>query len=369
MTDPTLLSQTAAALADRWAPGTLTVTLTPSPDPSSAATGAAGDPVERARLTLMLDGHRVAFEPLVHPLLTPAAAVRLAASLTDDERRRSLIVTGFVRPAVADLLRRAGLAYVDSAGNAHIEHPPLFVHVEGRTRPDGHTAAATAPPTARAFRGDGLKVVFALLVCPELADRSYRDLATLAGVSHGVVQYTVQHLIRLGFLVRLGRTRRRLDRLTELLDRWAVGYTDSLRPKLSLGTYRFVSPDRLRLWPDLPLDPAHDRWGGEPAAALATGYLSPGRLTLYTRADPPELMRRLRLVPDADGSVELVRPFWPTALEQAAADRFPPTATPDVLTYADLLSIRDPRTAEVAALIRERWSERLFSPHPEADRG
>jgi hypothetical protein len=56
------------------------------------------------------------------------------------------------------------------------------------------------------------------------------------------VQYTVRYLERLWFVVRFDRTTRRVHNGGDLLDRWAAGYAEVLRPKLALGALR-PTPD------------------------------------------------------------------------------------------------------------------------------
>jgi hypothetical protein len=286
------------------------------------------------------------FELVEIPRLNAATAARLG----DDgaaSARPLVVFAERITPALAEILLSKQIGYVDAAGNAHIERPPLLLHIEGKKRERTQEAAPV-----RVFSGEGLKVVFALLLGPTLTSRPYRDMAELAGVSHGVVQYAMKDLERLGFVLRLSRTERRLQNRADLLDRWATAYAETLRPKLTWGTYRFADAKRVASWDTLALDDA--RWGGEPAAALTTGYLKPADFSLYTHLPKPDAMRRLRTLPDSDGQVEMLRAFWPAALEMEVPEAFPDRAVPDVLAYADLLASDDPRNADTAALLRER---------------
>lgn len=300
-----------------------------------------------AQVVFETGGARHTFDVEAKRQVNVAAAARLASELDDDQRRRFMLVTEHVQPSVAEALQTRRMNYLDAAGNCHIDHPPLLIHVEGRKR-----RRLQGTDTIRAFTGEGLKVIFVLLLQPELASRSYRDLVALSGASHGVVQYTMKDLERLDFVVRLSRTERRLHNTPDLLDRWAAGYAEHLRPKQSMGTFRFSSEDRLRNWQEIDLDPTYERWGGEPAASIATQYLKPGRLTIYSRDTRSEVMRRLRVVPDKDGAVDVIRTFWPLQLEEDLETRFAGATAPGLLAYADLLATRDPRNAEVAAFLR-----------------
>lgn len=277
-----------------------------------------------------------------------AASAAEQAGYPDD----LLVVSERITGAVAAALRERGVSYLDAAGNAHIDRPPLFVHVSGR------------PPVrvednvpVRAFSGEGLKAVFVLLLDASLASVSYRELAELAGVSHGVVQYTFKDLERSGYVTRLARSRRKLTDVGGLLDRWAAGHAETMLPKISEGRFTLTGQsdaDLVRNWSSVTL-PEADLWGGEPAAALATRHLRPARLTVYTREDRVGLMKHLRAAPTPDGPLTVLRAFWPRETEDRISGAFDGRAVPDVLTYADLVATHDPRNAEVAAILRERY--------------
>ena len=306
-----------------------------------------------ATLWIGVDGERYGFAVEVKRQVNVAAAAHLAERAGLEAEPPFLLITEYVQPAVAEALRQRGVSYADAAGNCHIERPPLLLHVEGRKR----QLLGTEEPV-RAFGGEGLKAIFALLLEPDLIARPYREIAQLSGASHGVVQYTVKDLERLGFLLRLSRTERRLRDTDALLERWSAGYAEALRPKLTLGAFRFSSADRTSRWETVDLDPDQERWGGEPAAAVATDYLKPAKLTVYARGTRAEVMKRLRVVPDERGEVELLRAFWPERLERELPGAFPDARVPDVLAYADLVASGDPRNAEVAATLQERFSAR-----------
>lgn len=261
-----------------------------------------------------------------------------------------LVVAARISSSVAAVLREGGVNYLDAAGNAHIENDSLFVHVEGRKWEPSKNPV-------RAFSGEGLKVIFVLLVDSKLVSEPYRRLAELSAVSHGVVQYTMNDLVRLGYVVRTGRTERRVVEATEMLNRWARGYVEALRPKLSEGTFAFSGAEngkRVREWQSIPLDSGEDLWGGEPAASYKTAHLRPGRLTVYTRSNRTTLMKRLRVAPSEDGALTVIQTFWTREIERAVPGAFDGKTVPDLVAYADLLSSEDPRNAEVAAMLHER---------------
>jgi hypothetical protein len=234
--------------------------------------------------------------------------------------------------------------FIDAAGNAFLNQPPLFILVKGQ-RP---VELGPVLERGRAFQATGLRVVFALLARPELMARPYREIAAAAGVAHGTVGWVMAELPALGYLAELGG-RRRLINGERLLDRWTEAYARTLRPRLLLGRFRGdlrAIQARTGRWPEGLLV------GGEIAAARLTRHLRPGTATLYTQAIDPRLLLELTLRADADGNVEFRQRFWTFPSEEARL-------TPTLLVYADLLAIGDARCLETAELLRGRLITRL----------
>ena len=255
-----------------------------------------------------------------------------------------LLVTDHVTPPLADALRAQGVEFIDAAGNAFLNQPPLLVFVKGQ-RP---TDEGLAPERGRAFQATGLQVLFALLARPELVARPYREIAPAAGVAHGTVGWVMAELPGLGYLAEVGG-RRRLINGERLLDRWTEAYARTLRPKLLLGRFRgdmAALHARTAQWPGGLLI------GGELAAARLTRHLRPGTATLYAQAIDPRVLLKLVLKVDADGNVDFRRRFWDFPGEEAQL-------TPTVLVYADLLAIGDARCLETAQLLRGQLLARL----------
>jgi hypothetical protein len=255
-----------------------------------------------------------------------------------------LLVTDHVTPPLADALRAKGVQFIDAAGNAFLNRPPLLVFVKGQ-RPTGQE---TVTERGRAFQPTGLQVLFALLARPELVGRPYREMAVAAGVAHGTVGWVMAELPALGYVAKVGG-RRRLVNGQRLLDQWTEAYARTLRPRLLLGRFRGDIDD---------LYARTDQWqedllvGGELAAARLTRHLRPGTATLYTQAIDPKVVLKLVLRADAEGNVEFRRRFWTFPAEEARL-------TPTLLVYADLLATGDARCLETAQLLRGPLLARL----------
>ena len=126
----------------------------------------------------------------------------------------ALLVSDHVTPPLADQLRAKGVQFIDAAGNAFLNAPPLLIWVKGEK-----PAERLTPPRdrGRAFAATGLQVVFALLCNPDATNLPYREIARLAGVAHGTVGWVIPELQELGFIAQVGEQRRtRLIRLAAL---------------------------------------------------------------------------------------------------------------------------------------------------------
>lgn len=251
----------------------------------------------------------------------------------------ALLVADYVTPPLAEELRKRGVEFIDAAGNAFLNQPPLLVWIKGQ-RP---RQRVVEPKEGRAFTASGLQVLFALLCRPGIVGRPYREIAQLAGVAHGTIGWVMGDLLQNGFLAKVGG-RRRLLQAERLLQDWAPAYARILRPKLHLGRFRAdVKTDIAGIDPG----PYGYVLGGEVAEARLTQHLRPATLTLYGPGINKRLVVDLRLTPDPEGNVELLRRFWNFDTEPAGVAPLP-------LVYADLLALGDPRCVEAANLVHER---------------
>jgi hypothetical protein len=280
--------------------------------------------------------------------ITPAALGAIQAQLTH-LGEKTLLVTDYVTPPVADRLRRLEIQFVDVAGNAYIKTANTLIWVRGQ---QPRTTVPPGQPTGRAFEPTGLRVLFALLCEPQRIRRTYRDLAQDTGVAHGTVGWVMADLQARGFVAQLRRPNRTraLVRLELLLPQWAEAYARALRPKLLLARYRQGGAKTL-MTPPRPT--AGMLIGGEIAAARLTRNLKPATATYWAQKVDPAFIVANRLTLDPTGNIEILRKFWtfPTV---------PKDAVPDVLIYADLLAIGDARTLEIARDIQGRILDRLI---------
>ncbi len=292
-------------------------------------------------------GEEEPFLAVCKPTLTPTT---LGPALAEVRKhpQHGVLIARHVTPPMAERLRDQGVPFLDTAGNAYVRAPRMFILVTGRRPP----AKAPAEQPVKAFRATGLKVVFALLCRPELVAAPYREIAEAAGVALGAVTPVFRDLERLGFL-RVTKARGRgLERQAELLDAWVEGYLRDLRPRLHPRRFRVARP---RWWEAEDLTGLGVCLGGEPAAALLTNRLIPQDAVLYDGNGFTELARRIRPAKDERGNLEVLDRFWNFDVREILPGR---QVAPPLLVYADLVATGDARNLEAAEVIRERFLAR-----------
>ena len=260
-----------------------------------------------------------------------------------------LIIAKYVNPQMAEQLRHDGLEFIDTAGNAFINQPPLYIFVKGNRPPDIPGQA----PVKRAFMPTGLKMIYAFLCNPGLENKPFREIAATTHVALGTVNWIMKELKELGFILDMGKRGHKLIQKDILLQRWLTAYPEQLRPKQLLGRYKGEYGD---WWQQRKLDPLIAQWGGEVAAAKLTQYLVPQIVTIYTTAQNlNQLLLEFRLRKDATGDVEILKRFW----EPDETWQYEDTVHP-ILVYADLLATGNQRNIETAKMIYEQHIIRLI---------
>ena len=258
-----------------------------------------------------------------------------------------LLVAPYVTRALAEHCRALHLPFLDTAGNAYLDAPGLTVYVTGEPRPD----IAGNDPHYRAYTSVGMKVVFALLCRPQLAEATRRNLAEAAQVALGTVGPVIEDLENRGYLVQ--RDTKLLTNTKKLMEEWVARFPDALRPKLFKNRYQ-ADTDRLL---SLNLQAQHAYWGAEVAAQRLTGYLKPERFTIYMRGDEKPLLNQARMRLDQKGNTELLQAFWNLPEDPSHPDLVPP-----LLAYADLIGTQDGRNLETARLLYEQFLEPTYRP-------
>lgn len=247
-----------------------------------------------------------------------------------------LLIAYRLYPQLKEQLRERDINYIEANGNLYIKNEGLFIYID-----------AQAPLTReketgnRAFTKTGLKVVFQLLLNPDLVNQTQRAIATRANVGLGNIPKVIQGLKDAGYLLKYDKHTYRFTEKEDLIEKWTREYELSLRPGLQLGRYRYAGK---RPWKELEFNTSLTRWGGEAAGDLLTHYLRPALWTIYTRENRKALMKNYRLIPDKEGDVEVLTMFW-------EPEEMAKTTVPPLLAYTDLINTKDKRCAETAQMI------------------
>ncbi|NOY69213.1 MAG: hypothetical protein GXP53_06930 [Deltaproteobacteria bacterium] len=293
------------------------------------------------------DGRTKKYYALIKATITKAT-IGYAAEQIRRFENPAILVTRHVAPQMAERLRALDLAFIDTAGNAYINDPPIFIYIVGNKKKD----VPLKNITGRAFRPTGLKVVFALLCQPELVKAPYRDIVTATRVAQGTVGWVIYDLKQQNFLVDRGKHGRKLINVAKLLDTWVEMYARELRPRLVIGRYETKKTD---WWKNIDWRQTPARLGAEPAAAVLTNYLKPGTITIYAPAEINQFLIMHHLKKDPDGDVELIKKFWnfdyPWDYDGIA---------PPLLVYADLMATGNDRNIETARMIYDKFIHRFI---------
>lgn len=271
------------------------------------------------------------------------AAIGFLLQQKDKLPHQQLLIAKYITTYMAEDLRKNGIQFIDTAGNAYINHFPIYIYVKGNRPID----LFIQKQPKRVFKPTGLKMVYALLCNPDLINKPYRDIAKIADVALGTVGWIIRGLKELGFLIEMGKKGKKLLHKKELFNRWCTEYTEKLKPKLLLG--RFNGPDNW--WKNYNLNPEHAQWGGEVAAYKLTKYLKPQDIIIYVeRNNYNTIILENKLRKDDKGEIELFERFW----RLKGADEFNNAVHP-MLIYADLTGTGNQRNVETAKVVYEQY--------------
>lgn len=284
----------------------------------------------------------------------PSTTARSAASLLSqlrhirqDSGTPPMLITDYAAPALADLLESHGIAYADLAGNAFLNGPAAYVRVRGNK--------AKRSPSRTGLTRTDLELVFALLAHPPLLRQPLRWIAETTGVSLGKISQTLRTLGELRLIRHQGEQRAMLDP-ARLLNRWEVGYLETVRPDLHPSPWKLGPTATLHETYRLAAEQPDVLIGGEFAADAMTRFLAPGSLTLHTRGDTKRIEIALRLRPaTTDPDVVLLQRFMPSLdrWDQDTPAMPAPLAHP-LLVRAELLASGNDRLREVADRLRDQ---------------
>jgi hypothetical protein len=308
---------------------------------------------EEGKLTLDVNGAIQQYTLAARGRIRSRAEVRALVAKSRTAAFPVLLATAYLTLALADECVEHDLQFIDLAGNLYVHAPGQFMLVSGRpANPEIRRLALRSGKPAISANASALRMIFVLLSAPELLNRPYREIAVAAGVALGAVGSVLDDLRERGLLA--GIDDRRLLDPAALREEWAINYPLRLLPKLNVQRFAVGDPS---WWQHAELPAGQAWWSGEVAAAKLTGQLRPAGQTLYVEptarpAVTMALAKRHRLRADPTGTLEIIDAFW--HLDETRKEKL---TAPPLLVYADLQRTREPRNAEVAALIRNQMEQ------------
>ncbi|MDH6304122.1 hypothetical protein M2459_000834 [Parabacteroides sp. PF5-5] len=281
------------------------------------------------------------FIVVVKPEITQGNKGIVLQQLKDVSKKANLpvlLITKYIPSAIVKSFVEEGISYVDAAGNCNIQQHNLLLIIEGKK-------IERLPKTnqARAFQEAGIKLIYCLLANPDNINKSFRELSDLSQISLGSVSTIIQELVYSKFILKT-KNKKVLKNKTDLLKRWVIAYNDTLRPKLFIKKMSFINKSEYQNWNYLNLSSISEktRWGGECAANILTKSLTPAHYTIYTDEIWQSVGKSLKLMPDDNGKIEILRLFY--------NEEEGNTVSP-LLIYADLMGSGDSRNIETAEII------------------
>jgi hypothetical protein len=301
-------------------------------------------------LTVEINGKEVRYRVEIKNYLAMANIMLLQIIKNENLLKPFLFVTKYINPLMADKLAEKGIEFIDAAGNAFINQPPIYVFVKGNKPPVEITENY---PARKTFTPTGLKIIYALLCNPGLENTPFRKIADEADVALGTVGWFMRALRGAGFLLDAGGKEYILLDKDKLLQRWVTEYPERLRPKHMLGRY---SGEHDGWWNQKELHNLNAKWGGEVAAAKLTRYLYPEIITIYTKKEYlNQLLMECRLKKDPKGEIEIIDQFWNFEENTEYRDLVDP-----ILIYADLVATGNQRNIETAKMIYDEHIVRFI---------
>jgi hypothetical protein len=250
-----------------------------------------------------------------------------------------IIIANRIFPKIKEELRQNDIAYLETNGNIYIKTNNTFLWLDAQKPLQYEKANAN-----RAFSKTGLKVIFHLLIDNDLINMPYRDIAKQTEVGLGNINYIINGLKEMNFLIQQNKDLKKINNKIALIDKWITAYIEKLKPSLKIGNFRFLKEEEFANWKKINLRSQQSWWGGEPAGDLFTNYLHPQELTIYTIESRNDIIKNYRLVPDENGNVKVFKKFW---TYHPVNDNI----APPLVVYADLMQKNDRRCTETAKKI------------------
>jgi hypothetical protein len=261
-----------------------------------------------------------------------------------------LVVARYIPRPTGERLAEEGVNFVDRVGNIHLNlGPEYYILILGRKEREPEPVVRRPGPAT-------VQLYFVLLAEPQAAGWPIRKLAKTAGVGKTVGAMVRHRLLQAGILRQVRTGAYQWVNREKVEEDFLRGYTQMLRRRILLGTFRAQEPDPQMFVRRFAMIAKREQlpWAlaGGPAAYALEKFYHGDQIPIFVNQPTRELQQELKLVPDTRGSVVFLRIFgnlvlWKTAGELNIAHPW--------LIYAELLNQGEPRALQAAEEIRENY--------------
>ena len=277
------------------------------------------------------------------------AFIAQAKHQTDAYQHPVILFARYVPRPSAERLVASGINFLDRVGNMHLTLGSNYSHTVLGNRESLASRESASLGAAR------IQLLFTFAADPNAGESTVRDLAKASGLSKSSVARLREELVEEQILKKTvhGYEVRNKKELHQIL---LVGYDNTLRPKLFINRFRAVETTPEQFLPRLKdaLTPLAMRWSltGAAAAYQLQHYYKAPEIPLFIETATDEVSRRLRLLPDKNGPITLLRPFGVLPFWREISGI---TVAHPWLIYAELMRSPDSRAHEAAEQLRAEF--------------
>lgn len=277
------------------------------------------------------------------------AIIGQARTYQQSSQRPLLLLARYIPQISAEALIENGVNFVDRIGNMHLVLGSNYARtVIGKKEPSGIREAKTVTPTV-------MQLLFTFAACEQAQGWSVRELAKASGVSKSNVAKIRHQLVEKGLLQK-ARGAFKIRDLKHLEQELLRGYGEVLRPKLLINRFRAAESSTERVLERIAraLDDLSVRWSltGGPAAYELQYFYRGTEIPLFINTFSDTTVRHLRLLPDAQGPITLLRSFGTVTYWKEIGGK---TLAHPWLIYAELMHSPDPRAHEAAEELKGKF--------------
>ena len=280
-----------------------------------------------------------------------------------------ILLTHYLSNTVIDRFLKHNIEFIDTVGNTYLNNPTTYILIRGQRPPTTKISSSNITATA-------LKIIYSFLQSPNILQLHYQEIAKVSGVAPSTVSRTIQDLYELGYLQRQRDGNYRIVNYIKLLERWEMGYAESLRAKLILGSFTPGGGRSFAEITDSIIQKAKEGSfliGGELGTAIATSYLRPQSATLHLQNDDskaPAILKlkaigiaiKMKLKPSPEGEIIFIQQFgmnnyWTNFLDINSSNFDNELLADPLLLHAELLLSADERLRETADRLYHQYIE------------